>query len=194
MLSERIAPWKGWLATFVVDAEGNYIGPDGTAKSLGNPLDLQLLIALRTACDVIVTTGATARAEQYRATRLAPILFLTRNPDSLIDLPAFESPGVHPNYLLDGENHENVFSESNSFLENRGFKSFLYEGGAVSLRDLLAQIGEIRLVVNVANQAAPEQVDIHLVLKTLLPKVGSSIVLDDVVIDQNRVTTWLITA
>jgi hypothetical protein len=143
---------------------------------------------------VIVTTGATARAEQYRATRLAPILFLTRNPDSLIDLPAFESPGVHPNYLLDGENHENVFSESNSFLENRGFKSFLYEGGAVSLRDLLAQIGEIRLVVNVANQAAPEQVDIHLVLKTLLPKVGSSIVLDDVVIDQNRVTTWLITA
>lgn len=194
MLSERIAPWKGWLATFVVDAEGNYIGPDGTAKSLGNPLDLQLLIALRTACDVIVTTGATARAEQYRATRLAPILFLTRNPDSLIDLPAFESPGVHPNYLLDGENHENVFSEANSFLENRGFKSFLYEGGAVSLRDLLAQIGEIRLVVNVANQAVPEHVDIHLVLKTLLPKVGSSIVLDDVVIDQNRVTTWLITA
>lgn len=192
--TQQLPSWSGWLATYVVDADGTYIGKDGTSASLGNAKDLQMLIALRSKADVIVTTGATARAEQYKASRLAPILFITRNPDSLKALPAFISPGRNPNLLLPTTPDRKAFRQADEYLKSLGYKTFLFEGGAKSLPVLIQEVGEIRIVLDVANQLQPELVKPKEVLDNLLVGEFKSEVLDDFVAGQNRVTSWLITA
>jgi hypothetical protein len=192
--SERLPNWAGWLATYVVDADGAYIGEDGTSGSLSNAYDLQILMALRSKTDAIVTTGATARAEQYKASRLAPILFITKNPDSLMSLPAFLNPGVNANLVLPHRQKDNVFRQADAYLKSQGHNAFLFEGGAKSLPSLIQEIGEVRLLLDIANQSKPELMKPKEVLDKLLVGKFNTEVLDDFVVGKNRVTSWLITA
>lgn len=189
----RVPDWTGWLATFVINEEGQSVGTDGTSASLSNPTDLAFLISLRTKADVIVTTGATARAEKYKASRLAPIAFLTRNPDSLLALPAFTQPGPNKNILLTPKSETSAFLDSQSKLRDLGFKSFLFEGGRNSLNDLLEQTGEIELVLNIANTQNPMEVDSRIGLEKLFAKDHKAQLIDDFVAGDNRVTHWRIT-
>lgn len=194
VLSARIPEWNGWLATYVVDEAGNSIGASGTSKSIGNFLDLQLLIALRSKADAIVTTGATARAEQYKATRLAPILFLTKHANSLAEIPAFRKPGSNENLLLGTADDSELFISAQSLLATKGYAAFLYEGGTKTLGLMLGQLREFRLVLDVANLADPAELDPLLILHRLLPGSYDAKIEDDFATDENRVTTWLISA
>lgn len=193
-LTDRLPDWSGWLSTFVVDSSGNYIGKDGTSKDLGNPLDLQMLIALRSKADAIVTTGATARAEHYKSSRFAPILFITRAPGSLEAIPAFTKPGVHPNLTISSVEDSKTFIEATKLLRSQGLDSFLFEGGATMLSKLVSQIGEIQLVLSIANLTNPESVNTKEILHELLPGPHQALLEDDFIAGSNRITRWVITA
>jgi len=190
--SERFPTWTGWRATLVVDAAGNFKGLENSSKAISNELDLQLLLALRAKADVIVTTGKTARSENYRSSRFAPIAFITRDRGSLIDLPALNNPGQFENLFLNNADHAELnFSSISEELKSKGFSKFLFEGGPSTLRQLLESDQRVEVVLTVVDtntQGEPKPMEIfHQVIGAEVPLA----LLDDFKSSQNRVTRWL---
>ena len=66
-------------ASMVVDEAGSHIGPDGTSKSLGGESDFELLMLFRKRAGTFLTTGLTARSENYRLPSSATLAILTRS-------------------------------------------------------------------------------------------------------------------
>lgn len=198
MLTQRLQNWTGWLATFVVNQDGEHTGSDGSSKTISNNFDLQLLLSLRSKTDVIVTTGETARKENYKSSRHAPIAFLTRNPASLSGIPAVTNAGFFENYFL-SEHEEAVFDHIEKSLSDLGFQAFLFEGGRRSLAQLLNSVKDVRFVLSITpngvqNPARPETINPLQILKT---SFGNSInsysnlsLEDDFIVGTNRVIAW----
>jgi len=196
VLASRIPSWSGWLASIVVDESGNHVGTDGNSKSISNELDLQLLLALRSKCSVIVTTGATARAEAYRSSRFAPIAFLTKNRSSLIDVPAVKSPGTHQNIFLDSYQTALDFGKIGSDLQDLGHKSLLFEGGPSVLEQLLSSGVSVQLVLSVVGSETPGETFLNEAnprnfLNRDLTSEYQLELADDFSVGRNRVTRWL---
>ncbi|MEY4560325.1 MAG: hypothetical protein RL460_302 [Actinomycetota bacterium] len=74
-------------ASLVCDEQGRTVSPLGSSKGLGNATDLELLIALRRQANVILTSGATFRADEYRFPRSADLAVLSRQSVD-IEVPA----------------------------------------------------------------------------------------------------------
>ena len=192
----RLPAWTGWLASIVVDELGNHVGADGTSQSISNELDLQLLLALRSKCSVIVTTGATARAEGYKSSRFAPIAFLTRDKTSLADVPAVSSPGAHPNIFLESSSINLDFDELAKVLHQHGHDKFLFEGGPALLKNLLETNHPIQLVLSIVDGQKAGEANLHrLNPKHFLNRVlGNDYHLelaDDFTVGDNRITRWV---
>ena len=193
--AEKFEHWKGWLATLVTDEQGNYFGADGTSKSIGNHTDLQLLLALRSKASVIVTTGATARSESYNPSRFAPIAVITRDQDSLANIPLIRNPGEHQHiYLNSAHEGPQAFSEYDQQLKDLGFASFLFEGGPSTLGHLLGSAVPVRLVLSIVNLSSSRISEPYAnSLREILDKItpNSSLVLNDCFsVGQNIVTVW----
>ena len=71
----------------VCDEFGSTISDNGSSAGLGNATDLSLLIALRRQSQVIVTSGKTLRADDYRFPKFADLAVLT---NSKVELSAPE--------------------------------------------------------------------------------------------------------
>ncbi|MEN9714426.1 MAG: hypothetical protein RLZZ164_1090 [Actinomycetota bacterium] len=69
----QLLPLKGIRYICVTNLASEFVGPDGTSHSLSNSVDRQLLIEARKVSSLIVTDVATAVAENYRASKYAPI-------------------------------------------------------------------------------------------------------------------------
>lgn len=70
--------------SFVVDSKGSITSAQGSSKGLGNASDLQLLLALRRHCEVVLTSGLTARVEQYKMPSSADLaIFTVQGVDAL---------------------------------------------------------------------------------------------------------------
>jgi hypothetical protein len=63
-----------------------------------NQLDRELLKFIRSQSDLIITTGKTARSENLKASKYAPMLILTRSSGEL-DIPAVEPSEAKPVYV-----------------------------------------------------------------------------------------------
>ena len=187
----RLPEWRGWLASLVVDGAGNYTGPDGSSKSISNAVDLQLLLALRSKCQLIVTTGQTARAENYRSSNFAPIGFLTRNHDGLIHLPAFQNPGPFENIILDSQSTVVNFYKLEKELSDRGFRSLLFEGGISSLSQLIQTGKRCQLVFSISNRDDLDVSHATLLLSKVIPTEHKPQLVDSFVSGPNLVTRWV---
>lgn len=183
------------MATLVIDAQGRTVGADGTSKSIGNQTDLQLLLALRSKATVIVTTGQTARAESYRASRFAPIAIITSDPESLATLPLLENAGAHETLFLSSNlNGPQAFTDFEAQLKAKGFGQVLFEGGPKSLASLLDSELPATLVLSIANfpfneHSEPTDDDLHKILGMVLP--GNKLdLLDAYRVGPNLVVTW----
>jgi hypothetical protein len=66
-------------ASMVVDEAGHHTGPDGTSKSLGGESDFELLMLFRKRAGTVLTTGLTARSENYRLPSSSSLAILTRS-------------------------------------------------------------------------------------------------------------------
>ena len=73
-------------ASLVVDAEGHHVGSDGTSKSLGGEVDLKLLKSFRANAGAVLTTGTTARAEDYKLPSSASLYILSRGAKEQLPL------------------------------------------------------------------------------------------------------------
>ena len=188
---ENIPAWSGWLATLVSNEDGLIVGQDGSSKGIGNQVDLQLLMALRSKADVICTTGRTARAESYKASRFAPLAFLTKSRESLSEIPAVVEPGSHENIFIEPQVGVDPFNWANTELNNMGLASILFEGGPSSLEHLWLADLPIQLVFSIAECQEAEDVDVLEILGIALPWLKSPELVDDLVIGPNRVTRWI---
>jgi hypothetical protein len=190
-LVSNLPTWTGWLATLVASEDGLLVGPDGNSKGIGNDLDLQLLLALRSKADVIFTTGKTARAERYRSSRFAPIAFMTKSKASLKDVPAVDKTAHHENIYLTPPTHSSPFEWASSELLQREHHAVLFEGGPSSLKDLWLSKVPCQLVFSVANCNHAAELDVPKVLSIALPWLTSIDLVDDMIIGPNRVTRWV---
>jgi riboflavin biosynthesis pyrimidine reductase len=143
-----------------------------------------------------VTTGETARAESYRSSRFAPIVFLTKNRNSLTDVPAVNSPGSHSNIFLDSKSADLDFVEITSELRQRGFDSFLFEGGPTALQRLLASDLPLQLLLSVvyselSTDESMAQVQPKAFLEKDLSRFFRMSLADDFIAGVNRTSRWV---
>jgi riboflavin biosynthesis pyrimidine reductase len=73
VLLNRQSKFKGVRANLIATADAQFTGASGSSRDISNQVDLALLKRLRSLSDVIVTDAATARAENYRPSKWAPI-------------------------------------------------------------------------------------------------------------------------
>ena len=189
-LTEILPKWQGWLATLVLSEEGHFVGNDGSSKEISNHLDLQLLLALRSKADVICTTGKTARAEAYKASRFAPLAFITAARESLDSVPAVQFPGGFPNIFITPPLESNPFEWANSELATAGHNSMLFEGGPASLAKLWGSKLPVQLVLSIANCKDPAAVHPAELLQQAISVIHLGDPLDELIIGSNLVTRW----
>lgn len=192
---EKLPNWQGWLASLVVDCSGNAVGHDGTSKTIGNQTDLQLLIALRSRASLIVTTGRTARSENYKASRFAPIAFVTRDSASLASLPAVAKPGSFENiFLSSSKGLQEALGDFDSDIRELGFKKILFEGGPESVSALLQSALPLTLVLSIANAQNFDESQAFQLLNKIFPDWTNPRLLEAFSVGPNLVTIWAKTA
>ena len=69
-------------ASLVVDHLGSAQGALGNSRGIGNETDRQLLLWFRSNAEVVLTSGATANAEDYKMPSSCDLAILTRQPKS----------------------------------------------------------------------------------------------------------------
>lgn len=189
--AQKLSNWQGWLASLVVDSNGNTVGSDGTSKTVGNQTDLQLLIALRSKTSLIVTTGKTARSEQYKASRFAPIAFITRDQGSLASIPAVASPGNFEKiFLKSSKPLPDAFSDFDSEVSKAGFSSILFEGGLESVNALLHSSLPLTLVFSIVNVQDFDEANARALLNQILPEWANPQLKEAFSVGPNLVTIW----
>ena len=72
--------------------------PSSNSDEVSNQIDRELLKFIRSQSDLIITTGKTARSENLKASKFAPMLILTRSSDEL-NVPAVEPNDAKPVYV-----------------------------------------------------------------------------------------------
>lgn len=84
-----------FLLNVVANKAGQFTGATGSSRDISNELDYQALIGFRKAADGILTTAHTARIEQYRRSRYAPLALVSRSGD-FSGIPAVEIDTAGP--------------------------------------------------------------------------------------------------
>ena len=74
------------------------ISASSNSDEASNQIDRELLKFIRSQSDLIITTGKTARSENLKASKYAPMLILTRSSGEL-DIPAVEPSEAKPVYV-----------------------------------------------------------------------------------------------
>ena len=134
--------------SFVVDSFGSSVNRDGNSKGLGNETDLELLRTLRANSEVVLTSGLTARAENYRMPRHADLAIFTAQGVQSLDL----KPRAGQQLQILSPPLVNSYQEALSAIQKR-YKSVHIEfgtRGAVALRqsiDLFVISGKEQLGV-----------------------------------------------
>lgn len=113
MILEEVFPSPGTrtidsesLNTYYPKVEGlrfNFVLSSSASQSsnsdeASNKIDRELLKFIRSQSDLIITTGKTARSENLRASKYAPMLILTRSSDEL-NIPAVQPNEAKPVYV-----------------------------------------------------------------------------------------------
>ena len=96
---------SGFRFNYVIDLNGN----SGTnSNSSSNEIDRYFLRVIRSSSDLIITTGRTARAENLRASRLAPLAIVTAKPNDL-NIPATEEESAQVVFVCSPEEPETKY-------------------------------------------------------------------------------------
>ena len=130
-------------ASLVVDAKGSHIGPDGTSKSLGGEADFRFLMQFRKRSSTVLTTGKTARVENYRVPTSASLVVLTRSGiDSLPQALRVEE------VRLIGNKHDISPTEAVEELLTDGNLPIHLEFGPSALIEILRARTDIRVFIS----------------------------------------------
>lgn len=174
--------------------------PTTNSNDISNPTDRSVLKAIRTQSDLIITTGKTARAENLKSSKLAPILIITR--DYNLDIPATQQESALPVYLLGvrelsksnnpnlaiiGGNHEEFWNEI-SEIKTR-YQSIVLESGLSLAKSFIEQnlLDELNITVTDSNR--------HSVAKTRFEEFLTSLDIKvEILQTLSSETTWFFRA
>ena len=139
--------------SFVVDSFGSAVNEEGNSKGLGNETDLELLRTLRANSEVVLTSGLTARAENYRMPRHADLAIFTAKGVQQLDL----KPRAGQQLQILSPPLVNTYQEALSAIQRRYLNVHLEFGtrGAVALRqsiDLFVISGKEQLGIELATK------------------------------------------
>jgi hypothetical protein len=125
-------------ASLVVTANGSHISEAGTSQGIGNQSDLELLIWLRRRASAVLTSGLTARVENYKVPSNALLAILSREgvphlsgagSERVLFLPQ-EVDGYSASVsLLQSMGHQKIHTEFGP----RGFVELVDPGNAMGL-------------------------------------------------------------
>jgi len=121
-----------------------------TSDEVSTKIDRQVLKAIRTSSDLIITTGRTARAEQLRSSEFAPLLILTR--EETIDCPAVTATSVQKVLITNSElgfPNANAFGVGNvtgplaswisEFCSSNSYQHVVVETGLATAKELFGE-------------------------------------------------------
>lgn len=131
---DAYAPLVGLRANLVIDLAGN---TSLNSDSITSDIDRALLKHIRSKSDLIVTTGATFRAEKLKPSRLAPMLVISRNGVPNLDKPLADD--VLPIFVRSGVSALQI---TQKFMAEHGFTSAVIECGP-SVTGTFASLGAI---------------------------------------------------
>jgi riboflavin biosynthesis pyrimidine reductase len=81
-LARSYGPWSGVRSNHVINNRGSFTGVDGSSRSITTEDDKALMIALRSAADLVIVDAATARKERYKSpSSLANLAIFSRSGD-----------------------------------------------------------------------------------------------------------------
>lgn len=115
-------------ASLVCDESGNTISSNGSSTGLGNDTDLALLIALRRQAQVIVTSGKTLRADNYRFPKFADLAVLTSHK---VDIVAPEGQKL----ILSSSGYVQMIND----LSRSDYTRMHVEYGVTGIKELIAK-------------------------------------------------------
>lgn len=130
-------------ASLVVDHYGNTKGSDGTSKSLGGVVDLELLKAFRKNAGAVLTTGLTARTENYKLPSTADLFVLSRQDKQTLPL-AIRSESVR----VLGVSSDVTPKEAIESISALGYDRLHVEFGPQTLLELMSTYPGIRVFVS----------------------------------------------
>jgi hypothetical protein len=113
-------------ASLVCDETGITVSKEGSSAGLGNETDLALLVALRRHAQVIVTSGKTLRADNYRFPKSADLAVLTNHE---VDLVAPEGQKL----LVSSYGYVQLVNE----LARSGYERIHVEYGITGMKEIL---------------------------------------------------------
>lgn len=125
LILESLSAGLSRTMSIVVDATGGTVNDDGNSAGIGNATDLLLLKALRRNADVVLTSGATFRADEYRFPKTADLAVLSHSRPAI---EAHEGQRLH--WLQSG------FREAIEALWAEGYRHIQVEYGLSGLREL----------------------------------------------------------
>lgn len=115
-------------ASLVCDESGNTISSEGSSSGLGNNTDLALLVAMRRQAQVIVTSGRTLRADNYRFPKSADLAVLTNQQ---VDIVAPEGQKL----IVSSSGYEQLIQQ----LSHSGYTRMHVEYGVSGIMELIAR-------------------------------------------------------
>lgn len=125
LLRELVVGYKV-TASLVCDETGSTVSATGNSAGLGNASDLELLVALRRQAQVILTSGATFRADTYKFPKQADLAVLTRT-EAEIEVPSGRK-------LL---NLHSGYHAAITELKSQGYERIHVEYGVTGIKELI---------------------------------------------------------
>ena len=122
-------------ASLVADKFGFTVSNVGNSKGLGNPTDLQLLLALRRKSGVVLTSGRTFLAEAYRMPSQADLAIMSRSSPDVSHLGPRVDQKVH---WLGEDGNVSSYGEAVQKLHLMGYSSIHSEFGLAGVKALIA--------------------------------------------------------
>jgi riboflavin biosynthesis pyrimidine reductase len=216
VIAQQFGICAGWRLNFAVNQAGEAFGQDGTSGGVSNGLDRLVMGKLRSQSDLIVTSGATARAERYKSSKHARIAIITRTGD-LDSVPAVQgSQFFTPLIITNAENFDSVekalndvdvevvsYGEATSMLDplkivelvaGSGYQSPILESGASLSREFI-HAGVVKEVCLTISKTAKEAFSARSVSPSMLRALfGSDAnfgLVDMLVTNENIFTRWI---
>jgi riboflavin biosynthesis pyrimidine reductase len=215
-IAQQFGICAGWRLNFAVNQAGEAFGQDGTSEGVSNGLDRLVMGKLRSQSDLIVTSGATARAERYKSSKHARIAIITRTGD-LDRVPAVQgSQFFTPLIITDIEHFDSVeqalndvdvevvsYGEAASLfaplkieelVAGSGYQSPILESGASLSREFI-QAGVVKEICLTISKSAKEAFSARSVspsmLRGLFGSEANFRLVDMLVTNENIFTRWI---
>lgn len=152
-LAAFLGPFEGLRWVFVIGANGEWVGADGTSRSLSTPEDFELLMAARGLSGAAITSAKTAAAEQLNQSALTSLLVVYGEGDPG-GFPALEQtePSKRPVHILRNQGRwlspTVILNAAEQIAKASGRQGLLLESGPTLARAFIQAGNLTQLVVS----------------------------------------------